>query len=116
MNYTFELLGISPVIYLFRQQQLTMQEELDGELEYLGVRKCTLDTFVASVEKISVQKHWHPQLVINAVVDFWVNNPQAIQYWSNRLEDAGLENLLLARVGRLEALRNTFESLFHRQP
>lgn len=114
MAYTFELLGISPVIYLFEQQQQMLQKQLDNPLEYLGVYKCTLDTFVTAVEGVSLQKRWPLQQVINTVVDFWVNNPQKIEYWAKRLEDAGLENLLLARVGPLEALRDSFETLFHR--
>jgi hypothetical protein len=110
MPYTFEILGISPIIYLFTDQYGAVKPARD--LEYLGVHKCTLDTFVESVEGIATQKDWNPGQVINTVIDFWVSNPQIIQYWTERLNDAGLENLLLARVGKLDALRATFESLF----
>uniref|UniRef100_B8HW81 Uncharacterized protein n=1 Tax=Cyanothece sp. (strain PCC 7425 / ATCC 29141) TaxID=395961 RepID=B8HW81_CYAP4 len=111
MNYTFEILGISPVIYLFNTQQV-IQQSKNRDLEYLGVHKCTLDTFVESVEGISKRQNWPLDQVVNTVVDFWMNHPQTIQYWAARLEDAGGENLLLARVGKLDALRKAFESLF----
>lgn len=113
MTYTFEILGISPVISLLNHQQV-IQSPSQRDVEYLGVQRCTLDTFMTSVEGVSCQKDWNLQQVINTVVDFWISNPQVIQYWTIRLDEAGLENLLLARVGKLEALRNTFESLFDR--
>ncbi len=110
MTYSFQLLGVSPVIQLFQSQQQVIQSRPD--LEYVGVHQCTLDAFVGSVETVALTKGWEATPVVNSVIEFWVNNPQKIQYWANRLQAAGQENLLMARVGKLEALKSRFDHLF----
>jgi hypothetical protein len=53
MNYTFEILGVSPTLTFFNQQQELLQQQQPSGVEYLANRKCTLDAFVASVETVS---------------------------------------------------------------
>ena len=110
MPYTFDLVGVSPILAFFYQQQELTEQPAPG-VEYLGNRKCTLDTFIESVQTVSPQRGWNVDQVVDTVINFWMNNAESIQYWKTRLEDAGQENLLVARVADLKFLRNTFESL-----
>ncbi|MCL2929391.1 MAG: hypothetical protein O4861_23790 [Trichodesmium sp. St16_bin4-tuft] len=112
MQYTFELLGISPVLHFFNQQQ-KLQGEDNLNVEYLGNRKCSLDLFLKSVETISSQRSWRPDKVVETVINFWMNNPDSVQYWNSRLKDAGEDNLLVARVGDIKSLRKSFELLLN---
>lgn len=112
MKYAFDLIGISPVLSFFYQQQ-ELQEKASSGIEYLGQHQCTLDIFISSVETISKQKNWKIDEVVDSVIGFWVNHSDSIQYWKSRLEDAGRDNLLVARVADIKSLRTTFESLLH---
>jgi hypothetical protein len=111
MSYTFEILGVSPTISFFNQQQQLLQQQQPSGVEYLGNRKCTLDGFVASVEIISPHRGWDVDRVVDTVISFWLNNSDSILYWKHRLQDAGNENLLVARVGDIKSLQAAFESL-----
>lgn len=113
MHYTFELLGISPVLYFFNQQQ-KLEAEKNSSVEYLGNRKCSLDVFVESVENVATNRGWRIDKVVDTVIYFWMNNADSVQYWNSRLKDAGEENLLVARVGDFDSLRSSFESLLNK--
>lgn len=110
MKYTFEILGISPVLYFFNQQQKIIQKTPQLSVEYLGTHKCTLDALIESVE-ILPNRGWDLERVVDTVIDFWVNNSDSIRYWKARLNDAGSENLLVARVADINSLRAEFELL-----
>ncbi len=111
MNYTFEILGVSPTLSFFNQQQELLQQQHSVGVEYLGNHKCTLDSFVASVESVSPHRGWDVDRVVDSVISFWMNNSESINYWKCRLQDAGSENLLVARVGDIKSLQAAFESL-----
>lgn len=110
MKYTFEILGVAPILSFFNQQQELLQQQPDG-VEYLGNRKCTLDAFVQSVETVSPNRGWDVDRVVDTVIGYWMHNSDSIQYWKQRLQDAGGENLLVARVGDIKSLQAAFESL-----
>ncbi|MGD1808184.1 hypothetical protein ACP6PL_22495 [Dapis sp. BLCC M126] len=112
MGYSFELLGISPVLHFFNQQQ-KLQVENNLNVEYLGHHKCSLDVFLKSVETISAYRSWRVDKVVETVINFWMNNADSVQYWNSRLKDAGENNLLVARVGDIKSLRQSFESLLN---
>ncbi|MDB9512406.1 hypothetical protein PN499_14540 [Kamptonema animale CS-326] len=111
MNYTFEILGVSPILSFFNQQQKILAESPSTGVEYLANRKCTLDAFVQSVETVSPTRGWDGDRVVEAVISFWMENSESIHYWKCRLQDAGSENLLVARVADIKSLQATFESL-----
>lgn len=113
MKYTFDLLGVSPILSFFNQQQ-GLEEESRPGVEYIGNHKCTLDAFVDAVEKISPHRGWEVDRVVDTVLSFWLNNSDSIQYWQRRLQDAGHENLLVARVADVKSLQATFESLLEK--
>jgi len=111
MSYTFDILGVSPLLDFFTQQQKIKETTAPLDLEYVGSYKCTLDSFIESVETVSGQNNWEMDRVVDTVISFWMNNGEKISYWTERLEDAGSENLLVARVGDIQGLKITFESL-----
>lgn len=111
MNYTFEILGISPVLDFFTHQQSFSQKKPAAGIEYLGTYQCTLDAFIASVEKVPPKQGWEMDKVVNTVIQFWMNHADRISYWKQRLNDAGNENLLVSRVADLTSLKVQFEFL-----
>lgn len=115
MSYTFDIIGVSPVLHFFNHQQRSLERSLirpqNQQVEYLGTQICTLDEFLQSVESVVNIKSWNLDDVINTVIQFWLNNPDTIQYWKTRLKDAGKDNLLVARLADIRALQAEFESL-----
>ena len=111
MKYTFELLGISPVLDFFNHQQKLLQNSLSTGIEYLGSYQCTLDAFLESVETVPPNLKWDMDEVVDTVIQFWVNHSEPIRYWKARLDDAGQNNLLVARVADIRSLKAEFESL-----
>lgn len=111
MKYTFEILGISPVLDFFNHQQRLVQETASRGIEYLGTYQCTLDAFLKSVEMVPPKRGWEMDQVVDTVIQFWMNHSDGIRYWKARLSDAGKENLLVARVADIQSLKAEFESL-----
>jgi len=111
MKYSFDIVGVSPVLDFFHQQQQSWQSPNNLGVEYLGTQKCTLDSFLESLQTIPPYRGWHLDNVIDVVVDFWMNNAEGIRYWKQRLNDAGKDNLLVGRVSDMNGLKVTFESL-----
>jgi hypothetical protein len=112
MEYTFEILGVSPVLHFFNhQQEISFNNQSTG-VEYLGTYQCTLDAFLESIEEVVPKQGWRGDQVVDTVIQFWVNNLDSIQHWKRRLEDAGKENLLVARVADIQSLQAEFERLF----
>lgn len=112
MQYTFEVLGVSPILYFFNHQQELLQQPAPG-VEYISTYRCTLDAFLESVETVPPKRGWDPDQVVETVINFWMRNSEKVELWRRRLEDAGQENLLVARLADLSALRTTFESLLN---
>ncbi|MBD2102462.1 hypothetical protein [Leptolyngbya sp. FACHB-261] len=111
MAYTFEILGVSPILQFFYQQQTILQQPQRSGPEYLGAYRCTLDAFIESVETSLPVRGWELDKVVDTVVNFWIENSDNIQYWKRQLTDAGSENLLVARVANFKVLRAEFEFL-----
>ncbi|MGA9379480.1 MAG: hypothetical protein WBV73_11995 [Phormidium sp.] len=111
MKYTFDILGVSPILYFFNQQQETKEQQPQTGVEYVAAYKCTLDALIQSVENVSNYRGWDLDAVIDTVVNFWMNNSDSIKYWKQRLKDAGSENLLVGRVANVKSLRAEFEIL-----
>jgi hypothetical protein len=116
MKYTFELLGISPVLDFFNHQQKFLEKTPSEGVEYLGSYQCTLDAFLESVETVPPKRGWDMDQVVDTVIEFWVNHSEHIRYWKARLKDAGNENLLVARVADFQSLQAEFESLLGKNP
>jgi len=111
MKYTFDIVGVSPVLHFFSHQQQSLGNPKHQGVEYFGTHVCTLDAFLASVEPVPVKWGWDLDNVVQTVIEFWVNNSESIQYWKSRLKDAGQGNLIVARVADLTCLQAELESL-----
>ncbi|CDN11285.1 hypothetical protein RintRC_7365 [Richelia intracellularis] len=111
MNYTFGLLGISPVIDFFEHQQKMSQKYHHQGIEYIATQICTLDALIESVELVPSKLDWNLDRVVDTVIQFWLNNSDSITYWKSRLQDAGRDNLLVGRLADIQSLRHNFESL-----
>lgn len=111
MAFTFDLLGVSPLLDFFSHQQEQQQLSSNSGVEYLGARKCTLDAFIASVETVTPRQGWQLDEAVDTVVHFWLNNIDSVQHWKQRLHDAGRQNLIVARLAELNALRAEFDRL-----
>lgn len=113
MEYTFEIVGVSPVLSFFNHQLQTQADKLKQKKRaaYFGAYHCTLDAFLESVESLPLRQNWNLDRVVDTVIDFWLNNAEQVNIWKRRLADAGSENLLVGRVADLEILRSEFEKL-----
>ncbi|MBD1849061.1 hypothetical protein [Leptolyngbya sp. FACHB-711] len=113
MEYTFEIIGVSPVLYFFNHQLQSQENRIDltERAAYFGSYHCTLDAFLESVESLPMRQNWNLDRVVDTVVQFWLNNAEQVNRWKKRLAEAGSENLLVGRLADLEALRSEFESL-----
>lgn len=110
MDYTFELLGISPILAFFNHQQEQQAKQQDGAA-YVGAYQCTLDAFLDSLEPVPRHRGWPMDAVVDTVIQFWVNNAEQVRHWRSRLDDAGAQSLVVARVADVTSLRSEFESL-----
>ncbi|NJM73566.1 MAG: hypothetical protein HC862_27505 [Scytonema sp. RU_4_4] len=111
MKYTFDIVGVSPVLDFFSHQQQSSQELQHRGVEYVGTHQCTLDAIIKSVEPLPPKWGWDMDEVVDTVIEFWMKNSESICYWKSRLMDAGSDNLLVARVADLKALKTELEML-----
>ncbi len=109
--YTFDIVGVSPILSFFNQQQDILQKNLSIGVEYVPSFECTLDALIHSVETVSPQHDWRLDEVIGTVVNFWVRNSDLVHHWKDRLQDAGKESLLVSRVADIDSLKTEFELL-----
>ncbi|BAZ68651.1 hypothetical protein NIES4106_34160 [Fischerella sp. NIES-4106] len=114
MKYTFDIVGVSQVLQFFHHQQETLHISQHQGVEYIATHICTLDAFLESVEPVPSKWNWDKDEVVSTVIDFWVQNSDSIRYWKARLIDAGSDNLLIARVADIKALKVELESLLGR--
>ncbi|MGB3652439.1 MAG: hypothetical protein WBA41_14645 [Rivularia sp. (in: cyanobacteria)] len=110
MKYTFDIVGVSPILHFFTHQQHQENSHSQG-VEYLVSHKCTLDAFLETVEPVPSKWGWNMDEVVDTVIKFWMNNSDSISYWKSRLTDAGNDNILVARVADMKALKSEFNSL-----
>ena len=111
MKYTFDIVGVSTILHFFNHQQKKEENPQSQGVEYLGTHKCTLDAFLETVEPVPSKWRWNMDEVVATVIQFWMNNSESIGYWKSRLTDAGNNNLLVARVADMKALKSEFNSL-----
>ena len=111
MEYTFDFVGVTPVLSFFNHQLNTHSPKKQHGAAYLASDRCTLDAFLQSIETVPQERGWNLDRVVDSVIAFWLRNGEQVQHWKRRLEDAGSENLLVARVADFSALKAEFESL-----
>jgi hypothetical protein len=63
------------------------------------------------VEPVPQKWNWDKDEVVSTVINFWMQNSDSIRYWKARLIDAGRDNLLVARIADIKALKKELEYL-----
>lgn len=112
MAYSFELLGVSPLLTFFDQQQNTEQNPQRPKA-YLAAYHCTLDSFIEAIEEMPKRPNWDWDEVVEAMVRFWLKHEDQVRHCEYALpKDSPEPYLVVARVVNLEALRYHFESLY----
>lgn len=111
MSYTFEILGVSPVLHFFNHQQERQQKQTHAAVEYIASYQCTLDAIIRSVETVAPKRDLKLDQAVETIIDFWVNNSDIIDHWKRRLVDAGHESLLVSRLADFRSLKAEFETL-----
>ena len=112
MSYNFEIISITPVLTFFNYQQ-QVENDPQRSKAYIGSYFCTLDAFIESTEMIPQKPQWNWDEVIETMINFWVSHEDVVRLWKQELDNAQDNNLIIARVANVEALRQEFEHLFH---
>ncbi|WP_017328341.1 hypothetical protein [Synechococcus sp. PCC 7336] len=112
MSYSFELLGVTPILEFFNHQQRLLAQPSQTRLEYIGARRCSLDRFLQQLQDLPPDRNWDPEALAQVAIDYWIGRAPTIQFWTQRLADAGSSCLVVARIGDFNSLRHEFEHLF----
>ncbi|PSN11642.1 hypothetical protein C7271_24385 [filamentous cyanobacterium CCP5] len=111
MSYSFDIVGISPVIQFFNQQQ-RQETSSQRSTAYVSSYVCTLDSFIEATESLPQGPDWDWNQVVDAMVAFWLNQEHSVRRWKSELESLEGENLIVGRVANFESMRGELESLF----
>ena len=112
MSYNFEIIGVAPVLAFFNYQQ-QIETNPQRSKAYIGSYICTLDAFIESTEMIPQKPQWNWDEVIETMINFWLSHEDVVRQWKQELDSAEKNNLIIARVANVEALRQEFEHLFN---
>lgn len=111
MSYTFDIVGVLPVLnFMDYQQQLGRAQQ--PSKAYLGSSECTLDAFMRSADWLPKKPSWNWDEVMATMVNFWLANEERVQFWKAELAIAGDRNLLVAYVANVEILRGELEQIW----
>jgi hypothetical protein len=110
MSYTFDIVGVTPVLDFFYYQEKVEQNPKRSKA-YLASYQCTLDGFIQSTEMIVQKPDWNWDEVLESMVKFWLHHADSIEKWKQELETFGDNNLIIARVANVNWLRYEFQYL-----
>lgn len=111
MAYSFDIIGVSPVLNFFTYQQ-QVERNPHRARAYLGSYVCTLDGFIESTELVAEKPDWDWDDVVSSIVNFWLGHGDSIRHWQKELAQATDQSLIVARVANFEVLRDELEGLF----
>lgn len=111
MNYSFDIIGVSPILSFFNYQQ-QVEQSPQRSRTYVGSYKCTLDGFIQSTETTLRKPDWDWDQVVESMVQFWLQHENDIQHWQETLESVHSESLVVGRIANFNAVRTELESLF----
>lgn len=115
MNYSFNIIGVSPLISFFNHQIDAQQEQKYSGAEYIGAYRCTLDAFLESIDTVPRKRGWDLDQAVDTVIHFWLNHGSQVKRWQARLDDAGTESVVVGRLATMNSLRSEFESLLEKE-
>jgi hypothetical protein len=110
--YTFDIVGVSPILYFFNHQQEQAQKTEKTGVAYISSYNCSLDALIKSVESTQFEQDWQMDDLVQSVLDFWLDNLDSVKHWQRRLQDAGSDTILVSRIANDRALRNELEMMF----
>lgn len=111
MNYSFNIIGVSPLLSFFSHQFDTQQHHEYSGAEYIGAHRCTLDAFLESIDTLPQKRGWDLDKAVDTVVNFWLNHGSQVKRWQKRLDDAGAESVVVGRLATTQSLRAELELL-----
>jgi len=115
MNYSFNIIGVSPLLSFIRHQFDAQQSHDYAGAEYIGAYRCTLDAFLESIDTVPQKRGWDLDKAVDTVISFWLNHGSQVKRWQERLEDAGTESVVVGRLATTRSLRSEFESLLNKE-
>lgn len=112
MAYSFDLLGVTPVLTFFNYQQRNEQDPHRPKA-YLGAFQCTLDGFIDALELMPKKPQWDWDEVVATMVKFWLRHGDRIRECETEFKQSMPEGpqLVIARVSNIDALRHNFEAI-----
>ncbi|MEA5450072.1 hypothetical protein VB780_15935 [Leptolyngbya sp. CCNP1308] len=112
MSYSFDIIGIAPVLQFFNHQQ-RVEARRDRSQAYLGSYCCTLDAFISATEAVHRKPDWDWDAIVSTIVAFWLSQENDVRHWKQQFAVAqGDQNLIVARIVNYDSLRHEFETLF----
>lgn len=113
MSYSFDIVGISPVLQFFTQQQRS-EANPHRSTAYVSSYICTLDSFIEATEIVPQKPDWDWNQVVDAMIVFWLNQEDKVRRWKSEFETLEGEHLIVGRVANFESIRGELENLFEK--
>jgi hypothetical protein len=110
MSYTFDILGVTPILTFFNYQQ-EVESSPGRSKTYLASYECSLDAFIKSTELIPNKPDWNWDEVIETIVNFWLHNELTIKNWQSQLRSVNNDSFLVARVANFNLIRRELETI-----
>lgn len=114
MHYSFNIIGVSPLLSFFNHQLDAQQSHDYSGAEYIGAYRCTLDAFLGSIDTLPQKRGWDLDKAVDTVISFWLNHGTQVKRWQERLDDAGAESVVVGRLATMHSLRSELESLLEK--
>lgn len=111
MTYTFDILGVAPLLTVFEYQQQSAQSR-DRSRAYLSSPQCTLDGLIQAADLLPTKPDWNWDEVVTHMINFWLKNEARVRYWQEQLTVVGQDKVIVVRVANVDVLRGEFERLF----
>jgi hypothetical protein len=112
MSYSFDIIGIAPVLQFFNHQQ-RVEDKRDRSQAFLGSYCCTLDAFISATEAVHQRPDWDWDAIVSTIVDFWLSQENDVRHWQQEFATVeSHDNLIVARVVNYDSLRHELETLF----
>ncbi|MBE9030889.1 hypothetical protein IQ266_14225 [filamentous cyanobacterium LEGE 11480] len=111
--FTFNIIGVSPVLHFFNYQQKQAQCYYSSGITYLSSHRCSLDAVLRTLDHTDFDPTWKTEDMAKTIINFWLSNLESVTHWQRRLKDADAQTILVSRIAYTEALRYELEDLFN---
>jgi len=111
MQYAFDLVGVAPMVEFFHHEQARSHHNPTRWPAYLGVAGCDLDLFLESIEDAIHIRGWNIDEASQSIIQYWMENGDAIHHWRDRFQQAGDHSLVVGRVADCITLQTEFEAM-----